>query len=163
MKKLTLTLATIAIALNSFTQVTISKETDEMTDKVSYYASERFFAANKELTKGCALDMVIDNKNGSLTSTFIVAKMVGLESCNENNTLIILFDNGEKFTLNSWNKFNCKGNAYFTLSKSNIELLNSNPISKVRITNGKSYKSYTAEIEYKNYFIDLYNALSIQK
>jgi hypothetical protein len=160
MKKVTLVLGMIAMTISSFAQLTILKDVDEMTDKVSYYASERFVAANKELTKGCAIDMVIDEKSGAITSDFMAAKMVGLESCNENNSLIFLFENGEKFTLKSWNKFNCKGNAYFTLSKANIEMLKVNSISKVRITNGKSYKSYTAEIEYKNYFIDFYKLLN---
>jgi len=150
----------IAMTMSSFAQITIEKSVDEMTDKVSYYVSERFIAANKELTKGCAIDMVVDSKNGVKHSSLLSVQMVGLEKCNENNTLIVLFENGEKFTLKSWNKFNCKGYAYFTFSKSDIEMLSSNPISKVRITNGSSYKSYTAEIEYKNYFIDFYKLLN---
>tara|TARA_R110002167_G_scaffold243070_3_gene448643 strand:- start:830 stop:1315 length:486 start_codon:yes stop_codon:yes gene_type:complete len=160
MKKVILVFGIVATALSSFAQVKIQKSVDEMTDKVSYFASERFFAANSTLTKGCAIDMVIDEKSGVTTSDFMAAKMVGLESCNENNSLIFLFENGEKFTLKSWNKFNCKGNAYFTLSKANIEMLKVNSISKVRITNGKSYKSYTAEITYKNYFIEFYSQLN---
>ena len=160
MKKVLLVLGMVAMTICSFAQVTIERSVDEMTDKVSYRPSERFIAANAEQTKGCAIDMVIDEKNGLKQADFMAITMVGLSPCNENNTLIVLFENGEKFTLNSWNKFNCKGFAYFTLSKSNIKALSSNPISKVRITNGKSYKSYTAEVEYKNYFIELYGALN---
>lgn len=160
MKKIVLIVGILVVGFNSKAQVKIEKSVDEMTDKVSYFPSERFLATNKEKNKGCALDMVIDEKNGKLTSEFIAAQMVGLESCNENNTLIILFENGEKFTLNSWNKFNCKGNAYFSLSKNQIELLKVSPISKVRITNGRSLKSYTSEIEYKSYFVDFYSELN---
>jgi hypothetical protein len=158
MKKLVAVVLAV-MTMSSYAQVKIDKSVDEMTDKVSYFPSERLFAANTELTKGCAIDMIIDVKNDVKTSNFMAVKMVGLESCNEKNNLIILFDNGDKINLNSWNKFNCKGNAYFTLSKSDINMLKVNPISKVRITNGKSYKSYTAEIEYKTYFIEFYNEL----
>lgn len=160
MKRIILTAGIVAMALSSFAQVKIEKSIDEMTDETSYYVSEKFFAANTELTKGCAIHMIIDVKNDVKTSDFMAIKMVGLESCNKNNTLIILFDNGEKINLTSWNKFNCKGNAYFTLSRANVDMLKINPISKVRITNGQSYKSYTSEIEYKNYFIEFYNELS---
>ncbi len=160
MRKLTLTSLALTINLFAFSQVTIIKNVDDMTDKTTYLPSERFMAANETLTVGCALDMVIDEKDGVLSSEMIAVKIVGLGLCNENNTIIVLFDNGEKFSIKSWNKFNCKGNAYFTLSNENIEMLKANSISKVRITNGKSFKSYTSIIKDKNYFIEFYESLN---
>ena len=159
MKKLLTVLAATVLTINSFGQITITKSVDDMTDKVSSLASERFVCANEPQTEGFAIDMIIKDKSGIKSSTFFILTMVGLESCNEDNTLIILFDNEEKIVLKSWNKFNCKGNAYFTFSKSNIEMLKNTPIAKVRITNGRSYKHYTSESINKNYFIEFYNAL----
>ena len=158
-KVLVITILTVLTLSDSFGQVSIIKKVDEMTDKTSYYPSEKLIAANKDLTKGCSIDMVIDIKGEVKSSSFFVVQMVGLKSCNEDNVLIILFENGDKINTKSWSKFNCKGDAFFQFSKSNIELLKINPISKIRITNGKSYESYTADIEYKNYFIELYHAL----
>ena len=160
MKKVLLVLGLIAMTISSFAQITILESVDEMTDQKSWYASERFIAANKTLTTGCAIDMIIDGGNGVRKCSFMAVEMVGLDKCNQDNTLIVLFENGKKFTLKSWNKFNCKGEAYFTLSKSEIEMLSLYPISKVRITNGRSYKNYTAEIEYKTYFIEFYKSLN---
>lgn len=160
MKKILLITGILAMTINSFAQVKIKKHVDEMTDEVDYMTSERFFAANDALTKGCAIDMVINSNDGVKESTFFLAKMVGLESCNEDNTIIFLFENGKKFSLESFNKFNCKGTAYFRLSESNIKLLKTLPISKVRIKNGRSLKNYTSEIKYKTYFIEFYNELS---
>lgn len=160
MKKIVLLVSLISISLSSFSQLTIIEDKDEMTDKSFYQASERFIAANSEKNKGCAIDMLIEDKNGVVIANNMIVKMVGLESCNENNNLIFLFEDGSKLNLNSWNKFNCKATAYFSLTKEHIELLSEKPISKVRITNGRSFKNYTSEIEYKNYFIDLYKILN---
>jgi len=160
MKKTVVVLGLLAMTISSFAQIEITHSKDEMTNEVSYFASERFIVANSELTKGCAIDMVIDEKAGILTSKHIFVEMVGLESCNENNTLIFLLNGDRRITLKSWNKFNCKGAAYFTLTKTDIDLLKSNQVLKVRIENGKSYKNYTSEVKYKKYFIEFYNALN---
>jgi len=159
MKNLVL-VAVLLFSLTSKAQVNVETVVDEMTDKVSYYASERFICADESMTKGCAIDPSFSESKGVKEVKHLIVTMVGLGNCNENNELIILFDNGEKITLKSWNKFNCKGNAYFSITNTTTEKLKTNPISKVRITNGDSYKSYTSEITYKNYFIDLYNNLN---
>jgi hypothetical protein len=160
MKKLVIGLGLIAMTISSFAQVTIEKHVDEMTDKVSYFASERFVAANSGKSKGCAIDVNITEKNGVLETRNFIVQMVGLEKCNENNKLIFLFEDGSKITMDSWNKFNCKGTAYFSLSKQHLEELKTKVISKVRITNGRSFKSYTAEVTQKSYFIKFYNQLN---
>ena len=162
MRKLLLAI-TLLTTLNTFSQITILSEKDDMTDKVYYQASEGLICANTEMSKGFRIDPKISEEKGLLTIKNLIITMAGLESCNEENTLIILFDNEEKITINSWNKFNCKGLAYFSISNSNIEILKSNKVSKIRVTNGKSFKSFTKEIEYKTYFIDLFKALNQNK
>tara|TARA_R110000824_G_scaffold332891_1_gene519473 strand:+ start:1190 stop:1678 length:489 start_codon:yes stop_codon:yes gene_type:complete len=160
MKKTITTVLMLVIAISSFAQLKINKTVDEMTDKESYLTNERFLATNPEKNKGCAIDMVIDVVNNVKISNYMFVQMIGIESCNENNILIMLFENGEKLSIKSWNKFNCKGNAYFSLSKENVNMLKTNILDKVRITNGYSHNSYTAEIDYKTYFIEFYKLLN---
>lgn len=159
MKKLTTTVSIVLLALSSFAQLTINETKDDMTDKVSYSISEGLVCANIEQTLGFRIDPNITIKKDKKVVENLIITMVGLESCNENNTLIILFENGDKITLTSWNKFNCKGTSYFSLTPSTIEKLKDNEISKIRLTNGKSYKSFTSELTYKNYFIELISLL----
>ena len=159
MKKLTTTVSIVLLALSSFAQLTINETKDDMTDKVSYSISEGLVCANIEKTLGFRIDPNITIKKDKKVVENLIITMVGLESCNENNTLIILFENGDKITLTSWNKFNCKGTSYFSLTPSTIEKLKDNEISKIRLTNGKSYKSFTSELTYKNYFIELISLL----
>ena len=128
MKK-TLTIASaLLIVISSFAQLTIKEKTDEMTDKTYYTVSEGLVCANEESTKGFRIDANVSVKNDSKVIEDLIVKLVGLEKCNEKNVLIILFDNGEKVTLTSWNKFNCKGKAYFSLSPKPIEALKHNEI-----------------------------------
>lgn len=159
MKKVVLVLGMVAMTINSFAQVTITKTVDEMTDKVYHFPSEKLIAANTAGNKGCAISMSIRSSNGVLTAKSSIVQMAGLGKCNDNNTIIFLFENGEKISINSWNSFNCDATAYFNFSKANIKKMRTNPLSKIRITNGRSYDSYTAEIEYKNYFIDFFKEL----
>jgi len=157
MKKLTLTLSTVLITLSSFAQLTIIELKDEMTDKVYYSTSVGLKCIGG--AEGFRIDPNITVKNGKKIAKDLIIGMAGLGNCNENNTLIFLFDNGEKLTLKSWNKFNCKGTSYFSIGTKNIETLKASPISKIRLTNGSTYKSYTHEVEQKNYFIELFNLL----
>jgi hypothetical protein len=87
--------------------------------------------------------------------------MVGIGTCNENDEIIILFENGEKITKKSWKKFNCNGEAYFNLTDKEIDLLKKIPMSKIRMSNGRSYDSYTGDVKTKDkrYFIQLFYAL----
>ena len=72
-----------------------------------------------------------------------------------------MFENGGKITKKSWNDFNCEGNAYFYLTKDEIELLRTNPLSKIRMINGRTYDSFTGEVQKKDkrYFIQIFYAL----
>jgi hypothetical protein len=114
---------------------------------------------SEDKSKGFRITPHFVTAKGSLHLGNLIVTFAGLENCNENNKLIILFEGGEKLQLVSWNKFNCKGTAYFSVLPKYKKKLMTLPIEKVRITNGRSYKSYTNEIEYKNYFIDLIKLL----
>ena len=158
MKKVILSIAIMATVVSSYGQVTITETKDEMTDKVTYVA-DGLLCANADQSIGFRIDPNITVKNDVKEANNIIISMAGLGSCNEKNTMIILFENGDKINLASWGKFNCKSYCYFALSKAHIKLLSTVEISKIRLTNGESYKSHTSEIEHKKYFIELFEAL----
>jgi hypothetical protein len=138
--------------------VTITKIVDEMEGTSYLLPSERIIIANKEATKGFIIDAI-------LTEEFILrtlyVKMIGIGSCNEEDKIIIQLEDGEKITSTSWKDFNCDGEAYFRLTKIDIDKLKNSPISKIRMTNGRTYDSYTGETlpEQSRWFIQLFYAM----
>lgn len=127
-----------------------------MTDKTYYIPSYKFIIANEAKTKGFTISIhCIEN---SLTFGFLTVKIVNVGNCNEDNKLIFLFDNGEKFTVTSWNDFDCEGDAYFNLTKSQQQLLAKVPVKKVMFENGFTFDSFTGEPDAgnKRYFIQLF-------
>ena len=160
MKRIITTAFIMAMAMSSFAQLKINESKDEMTDKVSYSPSEVLVCARTNKFGFKIRPNITIKKDNKVVEDLIIT-MVGLERCNDKNTMIILFEDGEKLTLKSWNKFNCKGTAYFRLGISTIDKLKSTEITKIRLTNGRSYKSYTYEMVYKNYFIELFGLLKI--
>jgi hypothetical protein len=140
--------------------IQIIETVDEMTDKVYYSSSSTLLVANEEKSKGFRIDFSMKEKsNGDISLSNLIVTLAGLGSCNEDNTMIILFENDTKVKLSSWNKFNCKGTSYFSISRLDSLALSTTPISKIRLTNGRGYKSYTGDLEDKNFFINLFLAI----
>jgi len=160
MKKLITVLTLSVITMSSYAQLTIQEIKDDMTDKVTYLTSESLMCATPDLSLGFRIDPNITVVNDKKVVNNIIVLMVGLGSCNEKNQMIILFENGDKITLVSWNDFNCKGTSYFSLNKATTDKLKEHKIAKIRLTNGNTYKNYTSELEYTNYFIELYSVLN---
>ena len=69
--------------------------------------------------------------------------------------MIILFEDGSKLTKVSWNKFNCDDNAWFALLPRDIAMLSEKRISKIRVTNGFKYTTFTTEVATPDYFITI--------
>jgi hypothetical protein len=138
--------------------VYLIKSTDEMSDKTYIYTNRDFVVSNESKTKGFRIGTYIKK---DMTFQMITVTMVGIGSCNEKDEIIILFENGEKITKKSWKEFNCKGEAYFNLNDSEIDLLRTQSISKIRMTNGRTYDSYTGDLleKDKRYFIQLFYCL----
>ncbi len=161
MKKIILIL-TMLISLISFSQTTdsiyVMKETDSMNDKTYFYPNKAFVIKNETGKIGFRVSVHID---GDLSFSMITVTMVGIGSCNENDEIIILLENGTKITKKSWAEFNCDGKAYFNLDESEITLIKTSPISKIRLTNGRTYESYTGDIKPsdKRWFIQLFYCL----
>lgn len=138
--------------------VFLIKKIDEMSGKTYIFCNRSFIISNDDKSKGFRVDVFI---MPDITFKFITVTMVGIGGCNEKDEIIILFENGEKITKKSWNKFNCDGEAYFFLDQKDINLLITHTLSKIRMTNGRSYDSYTGDVKEKDkrYFIQLFYAL----
>lgn len=163
LKVMMMTLMMCLMTMVSFGQtskdsVYLVKETDAMSGKTYVYGNRAFIVANDAGNVGFRVDTYIRD---NMSFGFITVTMVGIGSCNENDEIIILFDNGEKITKKSWKDFNCEGEAYFNLTEKEIDLLRTQPISKIRMTNGRTYDSYTGDVKEKDkrYFIQLFYAL----
>lgn len=163
LKVMMMALMMCSITMASFGQtskdsVYVVKETDTMSGETYVYGSRAFIVANDEGEIGFIVDTYIKD---DLSLGMITVTMVGIGNCNENDEIIILFENGEKIIKKSWKKFNCDGEAYFNMNEKEIQLLRTQPISKIRMTNGRTYDSYTGVVKEKDkrYFIQLFYAL----
>jgi hypothetical protein len=164
MNKLKVTMMTLMMCFVTITlfaqpdSVYVIKSSDAMSGKTHVYGSKNFIVANDTKEKGFIVDTYI---NDNLSLHMITVVMVGIGSCNENDEIIILFENGEKIVKKSWNSFNCDGEAYFNINESEIKLLRTLPMAKIRMTNGRSFDSYTGDViaKDKRYFIQLLYAL----
>lgn len=159
MKKVILVLTVIATALNVNAQGEIKKQVDEMTDKVSYSIEDQLLLLDNAEDKGFVIDPYIKKVKNKLIVYNLIVQTAGLESCNEDNTLIFLFENGDKLLMKSWNKFNCKSVAYFDVTPEMKKKLSTNTIEKIRFTNGYSHKYYTGTPQ-SDYMVNLYKTLS---
>jgi hypothetical protein len=150
--------STLSFCQDAKDSVYVVKEVDEMSGKTYVYGNRGFICANDEGKIGFHVSTYIKS---DLSFSMITVTMVGIGSCNENDEIIILFDNGEKIVKKSWKKFNCDGEAYFDMNKKDLQLLRTQTLSKIRITNGRSYDSYTGDVKQKDkrYFIQLLYAL----
>lgn len=146
--------------------VYIVQTVDEMTDEINVSCNRPFIVSNAAGNIGFEILPNINNNeiHGNILNGFIVFSK-GIGRCNENDEMIILFETGDKITLKSWKKFNCDGVSYFKLNYSEYKLLKTTPIQKIRLTNGRTFDSYTGDVPKKNkrYFIQILNVLNNDK
>jgi hypothetical protein len=143
-------------------QVKVFVETDPMSGETYTYSDRVFLVVNQEKTKGFKVDNVLNN---DLTLRALYVTMYGIGSCNENDEIIILFESGDKIIKKSFASFNCEGEAFFKFTDNEIGLLRKHPMSKIRMTNGSTFDSFTGDVrpEDKTYFIQLFNLLDNKK
>lgn len=169
MKKLIL-LFTILICKTTIGQISFTEKTlpdtlvvlsikDDMTEKTTYIPSSKIICSNEDKSIGFTLSAFIEQ---NLKVADLKVVMVKIGSCVEKNEMIILFDDDTKLTLKSWNDFNCSGDAWFKVSKKDIEQLSTKKIKKVRLMNGRSFESYTGELDTdeQDFFIRLFRMLN---
>ncbi len=164
MKALILTVLLILGALRTFGQdhadsVKLLYQQDEMDGSVIYFPDTRIVLIDStNFEKGIGVSASL-----SKTKMYgINTKMIGLGGCNENDKLIILLENGNKINLTSWQKFDCEGISYFSLTNSQISMLSNSPVAKIRLTNGVSNDSFTGTVPVgsRNYFINVMNRIT---
>lgn len=153
--KILLAFLLIMFTQYSNAQLRIIRHQDEMTDKVYFYASEGIVIKSEDGESAFRVQLSMKEKNDKLSESGLILKVVNVGTCYENNKLTMLFENGEKFTIVSWNKFNCEGDVYYEISSSNWELMTTQKVNKIRFENGRSYENLTGEVEDKTYFITL--------
>ena len=157
-----ITLLSLAYNVTAQDSLYITLIEDEMEDTRYAVINENNLVSNEDKSAGFLLKPWLSfDKSNDVQCLDMIVQNVGLGDCVEDATLIILFEDKSKITLNSWNKFNCEGKSYFSLSKNDIVLLSTQSIKMVRFTNGYSYDSMTNPALYKDYFINLYKTIEI--
>jgi hypothetical protein len=133
--------------------VVILKMTDDMTDKVYMFASKKI----KAKEAGRSFELSVSFTEDLSVRAITVTEIERIGNCTENGSLLMLFENGEKITLSMYNGFNCKGMAFFSPSKKQMQTIKSIPLSKVRFTDGRSGQTCTHELteDERTYFISL--------
>ena len=161
MKKLLMNLV-LLVSLGAFSQTTtpfvIEHCKDKMTDIEYYFSQKSLICANIEKTKGFIIMPNFKAVNGQMINNGFLCENINIGNCDENDTLIILFEDETKITLSSWNKFNCDGNAYFKFTDEQLIELSTKKVATIRFTNGYSFDSLTVTLkeDQKNYFIRAY-------
>jgi len=159
MKKVILILAIALGAINLHAQDStfIYYFVDELEDKTYHMPSSDLIVANSEKTEGAKISFHLTDEG---EFSFLTANIVGLGNCYEKNKMIVLFKDGSKINLVSWNDFNCDGKAYFNLNAAQKQKLSTLPIKTIRVTNGYTYESITVSEGYnKRYFIQAFHCI----
>ena len=168
MKK-TILSVTALLTFSAYSQTTkpyvIEHCIDKMTDKEYYLASKNFIGSNTQKTQGFIITPNFRKENDKIEQSNLILENIGIGNCDEKDNLIFLFDDDTKITITSWNKFNCDGKAYFTLSEDDLEMLKSKNISAIRFVNGYSFQSLTYNLkkEEKGFFINVYSNYVIKE
>jgi hypothetical protein len=133
-----------------------------MTDKEYFLCLEKLVCANKEKTKGFLMTPMF--KSG-ITPDGIRIKSVGLGSCNEDDELIILFDDNTKVVAKSFYGFNCDGNSAFDFTEEDYKMMSTKNINSIRLTNKRShmYLTYTLRPTEINFLIRVYSHNKIEE
>ena len=99
------------------------------------------------------------SRNVTLTCIVCFPVIEGL-LCVEEGTMIIRFTNGERITLNSYNKHNCEPRYFFAVTPMDRVKLHSLVIDKIMVEDGRTYKSYTSRPDNPSFFIEMKEAAS---
>jgi len=161
MKKLLLNIV-LLISLSMFSQkqnpFIIEHCKDKMTEVEYYFCKDRLICSNPQKTKGFVITQNFKMENGVIVNNGFTCKNVNIGNCDENDSLIFLFEDDSKVTLTAWNKFNCEGNAYFDVTDDQLKEFSLKKITTIRFTNGRTFDSYTYTLTtvQKDYLLKAY-------
>lgn len=161
MKK-SLTLFALIFSLQLFSQdsLKIIKIVDEMTDKSYILPSKKIVVHNSDKTKGFSLSAFIED---DFTIKDLKSVAIGFDGCSEKDELIIMFEDSTKIKVVSFASFDCKGNSFYTLNDSELDMLATKRIKKLRLMNGRTFDNYTSECKNPTYFIELFSLCKQKK
>lgn len=138
--------------------------TDDMTKKERFYTSRRLVYAdtitkeNNLEVQAFGVNLTLEKKKESAYCDGIAIKCKTI-GCIDNCKIIILFDNDETIEKTAFSKFDCDGDAFFELSKKDLQKLSLLQVKKIRILNGLNYQSVTGLITETDYFINVLKLL----
>ena len=137
---------------------------DKMTDK-EYAFGSKMLICSETGEKGFKIRISWDNKKGKVSYNSLVVFFLGTGNCNENNELIFLFEDNTKYSLKSWNEWNCNGTSYFDSYHKSFDKLNTKKIKVIRFINGRTLDSYTYTLLEKeqSFFIEAKKAFDENK
>lgn len=153
MKTLSFLIGFLMIPILSFSQE-LTKIIDTMSDKI-YFIDSGTHYIDETNNKGFRLDGLWKMNSEVPIFEGFAARVVGIGSCVENVQMIIQFENGEKITKLSWNKFNCEGNCFYRFTANELQMLKTIPISRIRFQNGRNYEQLTGEPLNPRFFIEI--------
>jgi hypothetical protein len=142
MKKVIMGLALALATINAKSQDSITVSKDDISGDYYAMAPRDLLCVSESRDKGFKVWMSVDYVKNKIKYRGLIFKSFGIGSCFENDNIIIVFEDGTKYTCNSWSNFNCDGDSYFDLYGKDINLLNKK-IKAIRLTNGRSSESYT--------------------
>jgi hypothetical protein len=131
---------------------------DEISFKEYYLPKNSLILLSSDNVQGFKITPNIVKKGDSLSIKSFIVKQANIGSCQEKDILYIQFENKEVVTLDSWNKFNCEGTAYFDIDEYLAEKLKTTKILTIRFKNGYSgdYYTHTLKQNDSSYFIRFY-------
>lgn len=168
MKKILLVIVTLfsfSISSQSKESEIICFSVDEFNDQKNVYASGfiAYMDGGDLKSQGLLFNSNVKEKRGKMNKYYSISVTpYGIDKCVEKgSTLNIIFENGEKTVLRSWNDFNCQGRNYFNVSIKQYKLLKKSKIKALKYTNVnlKSYQSIIVKENINNeissYFLNL--------
>lgn len=142
MKKTILGFALAFATISAKSQDSVTVRKDDISGDYYAYAPKDLICISSDNTKGFRVFMGVSYKKSKLKYKGLFFKVEGIGSCFEHDDIIILFEDGTKYTATSWNDFNCSGDSYFDPYGKDLELLNKR-VKAIRFTNGRSSDEYT--------------------
>ena len=163
MKKIILISIILLTSNLTFSQskVHVVREIDEMTDLIYHNLDRSLKCINEEKGMSFAVDLQFYTGGKDICEVNNLIALVKGMGCLENVEISFLFDDGSKFTLNSFEEYNCNNNSGYHFTSEGLEMLKNKIINKIRITNGHNGKSLTHTVtgKDKSYFIEAFESL----
>jgi hypothetical protein len=162
----------VIVTLFSFSIFSQNKESeiicfsiDEFNDVKNVYASGfiAYMDGGDLNSQGLKFNSTVKEKKGKIKKYYSISvRAYGIDKCVEKGSkLNVIFENGEKTVLRSWNDFNCQNRNYFNISIKQYKLFKKSKIKALKYTNVnlKSYQSITVKEnisdEISSYFLNL--------